>query len=215
MPDEFCFYVVRQTQYVSTHAYLGICLTSVITRHSSDLWTVRDAISQYSIQLGRLLFHKMACRKSLLSASWLCKTCKLCKAIINPTPYRLVLRIVWNPKAGKRCFERCSHCTALHCKTSSLFPTGTTIAIFRDRVGLFPNRQKTYVIKGTAIPLQAWTGPWGFQKAEAPGISRQSAHEGSKVVVWRNYFIWCRRRSFALHSTFMKRFNVESISAFK
>jgi hypothetical protein len=36
--------------------------------------------------------------------------------------------------------------------------------------------------KGKAIPLQAWTGPEGFRKVEAPRISRQSTHERGKVV---------------------------------
>jgi len=35
---------------------------------------------------------------------------------------------------------------------------------------------RMYYNKGKAVPLQAWTGP------EGPKISRQSAHEGGKVV---------------------------------
>jgi len=35
--------------------------------------------------------------------------------------------------------------------------------------------------KGKAIPLQAWTGPEGSKKLRLP-ISRQSAHEGGKVL---------------------------------
>jgi len=35
--------------------------------------------------------------------------------------------------------------------------------------------------KGTAIPLQAWTGPEGSRRLRLPDL-RQSAHEGGKVV---------------------------------
>ena len=41
-------------------------------------------------------------------------------------------------------------------------------------LGFIPNN------KGKAIPLQAWTGPGGFQEAEDPRF--QSAHEGGKFV---------------------------------
>ena len=39
-------------------------------------------------------------------------------------------------------------------------------------------------VKGKAVPLQAWTGPEGSRRLRSPGphISRQSAHEGGKVV---------------------------------
>jgi hypothetical protein len=36
--------------------------------------------------------------------------------------------------------------------------------------------------KGKALQLQAWIGPLVFQEVEAPRISRQSAHEGGKVI---------------------------------
>ena len=36
--------------------------------------------------------------------------------------------------------------------------------------------------KGKAIPLQAWTGPLGFQEVKAPRFQRQSAHEGGNVT---------------------------------
>jgi hypothetical protein len=39
--------------------------------------------------------------------------------------------------------------------------------------------------KGKAFPLQALGRPLGFQEVEAPRISRQSAHEGDKVVALR------------------------------
>ena len=38
------------------------------------------------------------------------------------------------------------------------------------------------VVEGKAIPLQALERPFGFQEVEALRISRQSAHEGGKVV---------------------------------
>ena len=47
-----------------------------------------------------------------------------------------------------------------------------------------PTAKFDYVIntvKGKAIPLQAWTGPEGSSRLR-PQISRQSAHEGGKVV---------------------------------
>jgi hypothetical protein len=36
--------------------------------------------------------------------------------------------------------------------------------------------------EGKAFPLQTLDRPMGFQEVEAPIISRQSAHEGGKVV---------------------------------
>jgi len=33
-----------------------------------------------------------------------------------------------------------------------------------------------------AVPLQAWTGPEGFQEVEAPRTSRHSTHESDNVV---------------------------------
>jgi hypothetical protein len=37
-------------------------------------------------------------------------------------------------------------------------------------------------VKGKKIPLQTWTGLEDSRKVEAPQISRQSVHEGGKVV---------------------------------
>jgi len=37
------------------------------------------------------------------------------------------------------------------------------------------------MLKGKAIPLQAWTGPEGTRRLRFPDV-RQSAHEGGKVV---------------------------------
>ena len=37
-------------------------------------------------------------------------------------------------------------------------------------------------VRGKAIPLQAWTGPEGSRRLKLP-ISRQSAHEGGKIVI--------------------------------
>jgi hypothetical protein len=39
----------------------------------------------------------------------------------------------------------------------------------------------SYICKGKAIQLQAWTVPLGFQEVEVNTISRQSAYEGGKV----------------------------------
>jgi hypothetical protein len=36
--------------------------------------------------------------------------------------------------------------------------------------------------EGKAIPLEAWTGPSGFQEVEVPRISRQTAYEGGMFV---------------------------------
>jgi len=43
----------------------------------------------------------------------------------------------------------------------------------------------------------------------------QNPPKANAVITWRNHFLSRRRRSFALHSTFINRFNVESILAFK
>jgi hypothetical protein len=38
------------------------------------------------------------------------------------------------------------------------------------------------VLQDKAVPLTGLVRPWGFQEVQAPRISRQSAHEGGKVV---------------------------------
>ena len=39
------------------------------------------------------------------------------------------------------------------------------------------------MVKWTAIASQAWTGPQGCRRLRLPIISRQSGHEGGKVII--------------------------------
>ena len=47
---------------------------------------------------------------------------------------------------------------------------------------VFLKKPITVQLFNKAIPSQAWTGPWSSGSFESHSISRQSAHEGGKVV---------------------------------
>jgi len=48
--------------------------------------------------------------------------------------------------------------------------------------GAFGSLKDGNTERGKSLPLQAWTG---LQEVDAPRISRQSAHEGGKIVSLR------------------------------
>ena len=53
-------------------------------------------------------------------------------------------------------------------------------------------------LKSKALAIQVWTRPLGLQEAEAPRISRYSAHEGGKIVSPTYWLPWLPTRYLVL-----------------